>query len=73
MPATWSLTALSQVMPRRDLPPQIGEWITVYERFRRWSADGTWERPLQVVRAQVDVTGDIDRRVSVEPTIERAH
>ncbi|SBU94222.1 Putative transposase of IS4/5 family (DUF4096), partial [Streptomyces sp. Ncost-T6T-1] len=28
----------------RDLPERYGPWKTVYERFRRWSADGTWDR-----------------------------
>lgn len=28
--------------PRRDLPERYGPWQTVYERFARWEADGTW-------------------------------
>ncbi|GLW59587.1 hypothetical protein Kpho01_75970 [Kitasatospora phosalacinea] len=28
--------------PWRDLPEQYGPWQTVYERFARWEADGTW-------------------------------
>lgn len=44
---------------RRDLPERYGPWKTVYERHRRWSADGTWERLLQQVQAQADATGGI--------------
>jgi transposase len=29
-------------IPWRDRPPRFGKWKTVYERHRRWSADGTW-------------------------------
>jgi transposase len=60
-------------VPWRDLPTEFGEWITVYKRFRRWSADGTWDRLLQVVRAEADAVGDIGWQVSVDSTIERAH
>ena len=38
----------------RDLPERFGPWKTVYERHRRWSADGTWERLLQQVQAEAD-------------------
>jgi len=31
-------------LPWRDLPERFGPWKTVYERHRKWSADGTWER-----------------------------
>ena len=30
-------------VPWRDLPERYGPWQTVYERHRRWSADGTWQ------------------------------
>ena len=29
--------------PWRDVPEKYGKWITVYQRFRRWSAAGIWE------------------------------
>ena len=29
--------------PWKDLPVGYGSWKTVYNRHRRWSADGTWE------------------------------
>ncbi|WP_442817877.1 IS5 family transposase [Streptomyces sp. NBC_01591] len=57
----------------RDLPERYGPWKTVYERHRRWSADGTWDRLLQQVQAQADATGRIDWDVSVDSTSIRAH
>ena len=32
--------------PWRDLPGEYGNWKTVYNRHRRWSLDGTWEKIL---------------------------
>ena len=29
--------------PWRDVPEKYGKWMTVYQRFRRWSAAGIWE------------------------------
>ncbi|GAB7106555.1 hypothetical protein JCM4814A_48690 [Streptomyces phaeofaciens JCM 4814] len=57
----------------RDLPKRFGPWKTVYERHRRWSADGTWERLLQQVQAQADAASGIDWDVSVDSTSIRAH
>ena len=28
--------------PWRDLPEKYGKWMTVYQRFRRWSEAGIW-------------------------------
>ncbi|MEU3004701.1 IS5 family transposase [Streptomyces sp. NPDC007020] len=55
----------------RDLPERFGPWKTVYERHRLWSADGTWERLLQQVRAAADAAGEIDCDISVDSTIVR--
>src|SRR5512144_888225 len=60
-------------VPWRDLPKCYGPWKTVYERHRKWSADGTWERLFRQVQAVADHEGDIDWEVSVDSTIERAH
>lgn len=57
----------------RDLPERFGPWKTVYERHHLWSADGTWERLLQQVRAAADAAGEIDWDISVDSTIVRAH
>ena len=29
--------------PWRDLAEKHGKWMTVYQRFRRWSEAGIWE------------------------------
>lgn len=42
-------------VPWRDLPERYGSWKTVYERHRRGSADGTWDRILQAVHADADL------------------
>jgi transposase len=61
-------------VPWRDLPTRHGKWKTVYERHRRWSADGTWDRILKAVQAQADADGRLDwSQVSVDSTTCRAH
>jgi transposase len=40
--------------PWRDLPERFGNWKTIYERHRRWSADGTWLVLLQHVQGRLD-------------------
>jgi transposase len=61
-------------VPWRDLPERYGPWKTVYERHRRWSADGTWDRTLQAVQADADLAGRIDwSMVGVDSTSCRAH
>jgi hypothetical protein len=46
---------------------------TVYERHRRWSADGTWQMLLSRLQAAEDAAGGIDWDVSVDSTAVRAH
>jgi transposase len=29
--------------PLRNLPPEVGDWESVYMRFRRWESSGTWK------------------------------
>ncbi len=61
-------------VPWRDLPARFGKWKTVYERHRRWSADGMWDRIFKAVLADADATGCIDwSMVSVDSTSCRAH
>ncbi|WP_234307499.1 MULTISPECIES: IS5 family transposase [unclassified Streptomyces] len=58
----------------RDLPERYGPWKTVYERFRRWSADGTWDRLLAHVQQHCDAAGAVDWTVvCVDSTTVRAH
>ncbi|MFI6360708.1 IS5 family transposase [Streptomyces sp. NPDC050743] len=57
----------------RDVPERYGSWATLHTRFRRWAADGTFERMLRAAQVRADAVGDIDWLVSVDSTIVRAH
>jgi transposase len=67
------LWKLATGAPWRDLPERYGNWKTVYERYRRWAADGTFDRILTHVQVHDDSVGRIDWTVSVDSTIVRAH
>ncbi|MFJ2907424.1 IS5 family transposase [Streptomyces sp. NPDC087212] len=60
-------------VPWRDVPERYGPWTSLHTRFRRWAADGTFDRMLQAAQAKADAAGDIDWLVSVDSTIVRAH
>ncbi len=53
---------------RRDVPERYGSWATLYTRFRRWAADGTFDRMLRAAQAKADTAGGIDGLVSVDST-----
>ncbi|MGM0352510.1 transposase [Streptomyces griseoaurantiacus] len=55
------------------LPEKYGNWRGVYNRLRMWAVDGTWERVFTALVAQADADEDLDRAVSVDSTIVRAH
>lgn len=59
-------------IPWRDLPPRFGKWMTVYDRHRRWSADGTGERILHALQADADAEGwiGLESMVSVDLTLD---
>ena len=64
----------------RDLPERYGPWKTVYNRFWRWSRNGTLTAlvsRVRVVAEAVDELGhevdDLGREVSVDSSIVRAH
>lgn len=62
--------------PWRDLPAAYGPWQTVYDRHRRWSADGTWDRVLDRLRTECDVDLAAEQGewvVGIDSTIVRAH
>lgn len=58
--------------PWRDLPESYGKWKTVYNRHRRWSADGTWARVLSELQRGCDQDQD-EWMVAVDSTVVRAH
>jgi transposase len=59
--------------PWRDLPERFGNWKTVYNRHRRWSGDGTWEKVLDVLRAGCDQAEGAAWTVAADATVIRAH
>ena len=56
----------------RDLPAEYGPWQTVWKRHHRFCLDGTWDRVLLALQAEADAQGEIDWRVSVDATDNRA-
>jgi transposase len=59
--------------PWRDLPERFGNWKTVYNRHRRWSADGTWEKILVRLRAGCDEDEGAAWTAAADATVVRAH
>lgn len=39
-----TMWVLKSGSPWRDMPERYGSWKSVYDRFRRWSADGTIDK-----------------------------
>ncbi len=58
--------------PWRDLPASYGRWKTVYNRHRRWSADGTWAGVLRELQRGCDM-GEEAWSVAIDSTVVRAH
>lgn len=58
--------------PWRDLPVSYGCWKTVYNRHRRWSADGTWAYVLSQLQRGCDQDEDT-WVVAIDSTVVRAH
>jgi len=44
----------------RDLPERYGPWKTVYQRFRHWRDDGTFERILARLHLKLRQDGYLD-------------
>jgi transposase len=82
--AGWTLADHRQVLngillrtrtgiPWRDLPERCGPWETVYERFARWQADGTWARVQASLDTLAGAAGELDWHGQVGSTVVRAH
>ena len=54
--------------PWRDLPPQAGNWNSVFRRFSRWAKRGVWARVLQALAEDPDFEA-----VIIDATVIRAH
>jgi transposase len=57
----------------RDLPERYGPWTTVYNRFWRWARNGTLTTLVGTVRVIAEAVEELDREVSVDSSIVRAH
>ena len=62
-----------RVIAWRDLPESFGPWQTVWTWHHRMAVEGTWDKVLTTLTAQADAEGLIDRSLSVDSTITRAH
>jgi transposase len=60
--------------PWRDVPARYGPWQTCYDRFVRWSRNGTWQRVLASLQATADANGQIDwEGAALDSTHIKAH
>ena len=59
--------------PWRDVPPEFGHWKTIYNRHRRWSADGTYQAILDELRRGADIAEGEQWVLGVDGAIVRAH
>ena len=60
-------------MPVAVSAGRFGNWKTVYNRHRRWSGDGTWEKILDRLRAGCDEAEGKAWTVAADATVVRAH
>jgi putative transposase len=57
----------------RDVPAVFGSWQTIWTWHRRLARDGVWDTVLRRLLATADTVGRVDRAISVDSTIARAH
>ena len=60
-------------VPWRDVPVEYGPWSRVYDLFRRWQRNGTWQRILNRLQSLADARGAIVWDLSIDSTVCRAH
>lgn len=54
-------------------PGAVRAWGRVYDLFRRWQRDGTWQRIFTALQARADAKGLITWDLNVDSTVCRAH
>ena len=60
--------------PWRDVPECYGRWSTLYDRFRRWCKDGTWQGIADALKADARKMGRIDFEfAAMDGSVVRAH
>lgn len=58
----------------RNLPERFGPWQTVYDRFRKWTRQGFWDRLLESLRVIKQESGEIDFKLFyIDGSVIRAH
>lgn len=55
------------------MPDRYGPWARVYDLFRRWQRDATWQRIFSELQAQADAKELILWDLNIDSTICRAH
>ncbi len=51
---------LNSGAPWRDMPERYGRWPSVFDRYRRWTREGLFDRILHRLHVQLDAEGRID-------------
>lgn len=54
------LWCLCSGAPWRDVPERFGSWQTVYDYYRNWRDDGTFDRIVEALQIHLDRDGKID-------------
>ena len=68
------LWALSDGGRWRNVPERFGPWQSVYDRFRRWTRRGLWDRILRHLQARKMNNDEIDWGLfAIDGTVVRAH
>ena len=55
------------------MPADHGPWGRVYDLFRRWQRNGTWQRIFTELQAQADAKDLITWDLNVDSTVCRAY
>jgi transposase len=57
-------------IPWRDVPGAFGQWDAVYNRFRRWEANGVWRKLWEGLQSD---DCRLAKHLFIDSTIVRAH